>query len=175
MGGISRPCEFVVGADIVTIVLKSRKGEICGMAIIDKEDYETVKKFNWYLDGQYPATYLDGKRIRLHRFLNRELKSKHIDHKDGDTLNNRRSNLRKANAHLNMGNSRVRKYNTKTSKYKGVSWLSDKWQARITVHRKGIYLGCYENQIDAARAYDKGALKYFGEFAALNFNDGVDS
>lgn len=55
--------------------------------------------------------------------------------------------------------------------YKGVSWKKDicKWTAKIGVDYKSIYLGCFENEIEAAKAYDEAAMKYHGEFACLNF------
>ena len=60
-----------------------------------------------------------------------------------------------------------------TSKYKGISWhkLSNKWQAYIRINRKKIHLGVFDNEITAAKAYDKQAKRLFGEFAYLNFED----
>jgi len=59
------------------------------------------------------------------------------------------------------------------SKYKGVHWhkLHKKWAARITFERKQIHLGYFLSEIEAAKAYDRAAIKYHGEFAYLNFPD----
>ena len=56
--------------------------------------------------------------------------------------------------------------------YKGVSWRKDRnrWLVRIMFRGKRIYLGCFKDEIEAARIYDQAAKKYFGEFARCNFN-----
>lgn len=92
-----------------------------------------------------------------------------VDHINGDTLDNRRSNLRLCTVSGNNHNRMKSKNNT--SGYKGVSWLkqNQKWRAYIKVNSKDKHLGCYLDKEDAARAYDKAAKEYFGEFARLNF------
>ena len=61
-------------------------------------------------------------------------------------------------------------YNNTTSKYKGVSWHKkiSKWKSHIRVDKYLIHLGYYWEEEDAARAYNKAANEYFGEFANLN-------
>lgn len=56
---------------------------------------------------------------------------------------------------------------------KGVAFrkASGKWVARICTEGKQIHLGCFEHEIDAAKAYDNAARKCHGEFAGLNFPD----
>ena len=71
----------------------------------------------------------------------------------------------------NSRNSRKRR--GATSKYLGVSWHKgdDAWHAKIGLHGKVLHLGCYGDEIAAARAYDAAARKHFGEFANPNFDD----
>lgn len=103
----------------------------------------------------------------LHRLL-MNFPECRIDHKDHDTLNNRRCNLRPSTVSQNGGNSISR---TGSSRFKGVFWdkKSNKWQAKIQIDRQGIYLGLFKDEIQAAKTYDWVAEILFGEFALLNF------
>lgn len=94
------------------------------------------------------------------------------DHINGRTLDNRKANLRSATALQNTWNSRKHSQSC-SSKYKGV-WFHksiQKWTAMIKARSKRIHLGTFENEIEAAKAYDKAAKKYYGQFAYLNFPD----
>lgn len=92
------------------------------------------------------------------------------DHINGNSLDNRRANLRAATRQQNCWNNRKRKPNS-LSKYKGVSFSKrgKPWKATLTVDGNWIYLGSYNSEKEAAKAYDKAAKKHFGEFAKLNF------
>jgi len=92
-----------------------------------------------------------------------------VDHINGDGLDNRRANLRLATPSQNNCNKPG--FN-KSSKYKGVSRTDLKkkqWRAVIHYNNEMIHLGRFCNEVAAAKAYDKAAKKYHGEFAYLNF------
>ena len=95
-----------------------------------------------------------------------------VDHINGNGLDNRKANLRLATGVQNGYNRRKTRKRT-WSKYKGVTFdkRRKKWQAKIVVNGRKQYLGSFNNQLDGARAYDRAARKYHGEFAALNFAD----
>lgn len=89
------------------------------------------------------------------------------DHISGDSLDNRRGNLRKATHQQNCCNIRHRRYSK--SGYRGVYEVpGSKWRAEIRVFGKLIYLGRFDNPLEAANSYNKAADRYFGQFAVLN-------
>lgn len=148
-------------------------------AIIDNEDYELVSKYKWhyadYLNGRgYAKTNNHGKRprlLRMHRLIMQAEPGEKIDHISMDTLDNRKSNLRRVNQSQNMMNSGLR--NTNKSGFKGVCYLNrselkSKWLATIWKDGKQINLGCHKTKEEAALAYNKAAKGLHGEFARLN-------
>ena len=96
-----------------------------------------------------------------------------LDHIDRNPLNNSIDNLREATRQENNRNKKKEKTRNgkpTSSIYKGVSWHkpTKKWQVQIYVDSKPKYLGYFTSEIDAAKAYDKAAVKHFGEFAKIN-------
>jgi hypothetical protein len=91
-----------------------------------------------------------------------------VDHRDGDGLNNARSNLRPATPAEQQHNRRKQagKY-----PYKGIKRYrqSERWEAEITAGGRVRYLGRFDTPEQAARAYDAAAVAFFGEFARPNF------
>ena len=117
-------------------------------------------------------------RVVVENALGRQLKSDElIDHINKRGLDNRRENLRVVDSVQNALNRKKQKTYNKSqtsSKYKGVGWRKShtKWVSYITINYKQISLGYFDSEIEAAKAYDEAALKYFGEFATLNFKLG---
>jgi hypothetical protein len=89
------------------------------------------------------------------------------EHRNHNTLDNRKSNLRKATHTQNMQNQG--KQRTNTSGLKGVCPRNGKWFAQIQNSGKHVWLGTFVTAEDAARAYDSAAKRFHGEFAVLNF------
>ncbi len=146
-------------------------------SLVDDSDFDMLNKLKWhsYYDG-YNWYALHTKRLpgnkfksfQMHRLLLNPSSSKVIiDHKDGDGLNNQRSNLRLCTHSENMKNRRSMKISI--SGLKGVSWnkKSNKWEARIMSNRKNFYLGGFDSKIKAYDAYCKGCFKYHGKFARI--------
>lgn len=110
-----------------------------------------------------------GKMYKAHRlaflYMTGIIPEKDIDHKDTIRNNNKWENLREATSTQNGANSNI--YITNSSGYKGVYWHKgkQKWRAQLKVNGKKITVGQFENIEDAAKAYEKAAIKYFGDFA----------
>lgn len=147
--------------------------------LFDKEDYQLIKGHYWSEDFDGFNSYLradkgesrrdrhSGKLMHVvimnHYWLNPlEL---HVDHINGNTLDNRKKNLRYVDDIQSAYNRKTRIDNT--SGYKGVALhkMTGKWQVNISVNKKTIYLGLYENIEDAIRVRKEAEEKYFGEYA----------
>lgn len=145
--------------DIAVIPLHARDGSVRDYAIVSSADAPAVLKHRWSLDRDgyaVRATWLNERRIKvsLHREI---LGLVHGDGLIGDHINRllldcRRDNLRiltPAQSAQNVGSCRGA-----TSKYRGVTWRSDrnKWRASVRVGGKDVRLGCFDDERDAAEA-----------------------
>jgi hypothetical protein len=142
---------------------------------VDDDVYERLQKFRWYAwqhpntGKSYAARSEKGKRVHLHRLILDAPGDLHVDHINGDGLDNRRSNLRLVTTAQN--NQNRDKYKNNTTGYKGVSQQKGrrKFRAQIYVNGKAIYLGWYDTPREAALAYDQAVRKYHGVFGCTNF------
>ncbi len=141
---------------------------------VDDEDFDFLNQWKWCAHTtRHNRTYVDRRDVRSNKsiFLHKEIMKPPtglvVDHIDGNPLNNQKQNLRVCTRSENIRN-RVKKTAKSISRYKGVSIVKGKFQVTIHKDKKSIHLGRFEKEIDAAKAYNVGALKYHGEFACLN-------
>jgi hypothetical protein len=155
------------------------------VALVDDEDYDRVSQYVWHAKIDHRTVYAATSmplyndkltNIRLHRFVMNIYDSEvEVDHRDHNGLNCQKHNLRVASSSQNSRN--MRPHRLSASGFKGViqSNCHRKWRAKIKVDGKSIDLGTFKLAEDAAKAYDVAALKYFGEFAYLNFPHRADA
>lgn len=142
------------------------------VALVDDQDFLWLwLQSPWCCQKGYAGRAERGKGIIMHRVIAERAYGPSrlfVDHKDRNTLNNQRDNLRYATSAQQKQNSISR---TGRSKYKGVTWNSSalKWVAAIRHNGLLQHLGVFDNEITAALAYDEKAIELFGEFARLNF------
>lgn len=137
--------------------------------VVDAEDYGRLSRFEWIKLNNRICRYTRSRpkvRSISAEVLQVNIRGR-VDHKNLDIFDNRKENLRLSSGSQNQSNRRKPKNNT--SGLKGVGKRRDRWEARIVVKGKYIYLGYFDDKIEAAKAYDRAARKYFGEFARPNF------
>jgi len=168
--------DVIIDGDIAYIILRNRRHEEDGRAIIDTEDLSLIAPHRWTLsktDGYvYSHCNVKGPKLIMHRIINKTPEGMFTDHINHNKQDNRKANLRNATKSQNCCYQRVNPEGT--SKYKGVHFMTSMakyrkpWVAQIVV--KGVHhsLGYYPDETSAAIAYNEGAKRLHGEFACLN-------
>lgn len=150
------------------------KGKV---AIVDAADYEWLNQWKWSASENRSGTWYarrslgtrdEQHTLMMHRAILNVQSKLHVDHINGNGLDNRRFNLRLCTPAQNQYNRGICANNT--SGFKGVYWVKghEKWQAQIHVNGKHYHLGFFDTAEAAAYAYDTAALELHGEFAKLN-------
>jgi hypothetical protein len=164
------------------IKVKNKKGEYFTV-LIDDEDYIKIKDFKWHAwnkkDDKYYVVASSTQKaqyhkhtVRMHNIIMNCPEGMIVDHKNRNTFDNRKENLRICTTGDNLKNRTKDLKKKYSSCYKGVCFEKRRnhYIANIAVNKKNIYLGSFENEDQAAIAYNIAALKYHAEFACLNDN-----
>lgn len=143
--------------------------------IVDDEDYPWLKGWKWHYSSHGYAVRTPGGRknrkiIFMHRQIMNAPEGTFVVFKDNNPLNCRKENLLIGNA-ATVQQKKKRVRSKSSSQYKGVFKKKNRpgWFAQIKVSGKAKYLGTYEEEEQAAHAYDKAARHFFGTHAFLNF------
>jgi hypothetical protein len=137
--------------------------------IVDDNRWHELSRIKWCKEKSgYLQTNINKIPILMHRYLLKPDKNDLVDHINNIRHDNRISNLRIVSATVNVHN-RIKKQNC-SSKYIGVSLCkkTNKWLSNINFNSKQIYIGKFEFEIDAAKAYNDKAIELYKENANLN-------
>jgi hypothetical protein len=149
-------------------------------AVVDPANYDELRRYKWRLCRSSRTFYafrnvsrgplLRQKIVWMHHLVLPPPLGLIVDHANHNGLDNRRFNLRLATNSTNQQNARKSITKT-TSRFKGVDRIkaTGRWRARIVVAGKRLFLGSFTDELPAAKAYDRAALRFFGEFACINF------
>jgi hypothetical protein len=169
-----KPANYIkIIGDVAYITLT--KGKVALISVVDVEE---AGKYLWYFSGHYAVRNAGKFPNQRAQFLHREIlnapSGMEVDHINGDKLDNRRSNLRVCSKIENQRNQKPRttlRGQTLSSRFKGVHLpqQGNKYKAQIQVAGQKIYLGAFDSEIEAAKAYDSAARQRFGDFALTNF------
>jgi hypothetical protein len=150
-------------------------------ALVDPPDYYWLNNFHWSPRRNsnciYAVRFINDpgrktKIVSLHREITNAPPGLLVDHRNRNTLDNRRSNLRLATHSQNQFNKAKTTLKT-SSRFIGVylEKRSGLWGTKISHHGKSTWLGRFKSELDAAHAYDEAARKYHKDFARLNFSE----
>lgn len=159
-------------ADYDLVYIQTKDGSV---AVTDGAFYDIVSKYTWDKDGNgyISASFKDNGKVHPHKLQNYIISNIPngyiVDHINGNKLDNRMCNLRFATIKENNAN-RASKQNS-SSRYKGVSFdrSRGKWISSIQIYGKTKHIGRFDDEYEAAIAYDTESLKVYGVFARLNF------
>ena len=144
------------------------------VTLVDDEDFDRASTITWSGYKNEYTTYVTTRKwdktakryfsMSLHRFIMKCTDPNiEVDHKDGNGLNNQKSNLRLATRSQNMMNRRMQKNNT--TGYRGVFITpSKRYKAMIGFNKKLMCLGTYATPEEASKVYQDKAKELFGIF-----------
>lgn len=147
------------------------------VALVDDSVFASVNLHKWHADRREKTIYararIAGSLVYLHRWLVNAPDSAKVNHWDGNGLHNWFDNLRVCTNAQNVRYQILPRQGKRTSRFKGVSWYrrDQCWRAYIVLDACQKHLGYFDDEVEAAKAYDAAAQKLFGDFAALNFPD----
>lgn len=148
-------------------------------AQVDDDDFDFLNQWKWHCRRSphtcyaitvfYPSNSRKTIQVRMHWLvIPTSDNTKIVDHINHQGLDNQKKNLRLCSHIENSKNKNPSKGSS--SKYLGVSWRKSRncWVSQIQLGGKNKHIGCYNNEVEAALAYNKKAKKLFGDFANLN-------
>jgi hypothetical protein len=161
-----------MGGSLITIIILDKKGN---MLVFCPESYDLYLSFKWHVPNirnsnkPYLRRSYKGRTILFHREILSSI-SESVDHINGDSLDNRKINLRNCSSKENHLSRKAKK--NSSSRFVGVSRHSDGrgWNAYVTRYGIRHYVGYFSSEEEAAKSRDIAASKILGSFYIPNFS-----
>ncbi len=162
--------EYTLSEDGTYAILKLTQGQV---TLVDIEDLPIIAEYRWhaswnpskkayYATSSINVSYKKQKTIRLNRLIMDTPKGLVVDHIDGDTLNNRKSNLRVCTPSQNCNNKGT--YKTSTTGHKGVTRVKNTYEVYVNTGGKKTYIGCSRIYEEAVKMQEEASKRIHGEF-----------
>lgn len=169
LGSVSSPSS-VPAPTAVYKLISLTQGKF---AIVDAENYEWLMQWKWCAIKIRNTYYAKRRRkgntnMLMHCLILGLGKGQYTDHRNHNGLDNRICNIRPCTRSQNQQNRLPQK--NSFSKYKGVCKKGMRWLSRISLNNKNIHIGIFDNEVEAAMAYDAKAKELYGDFAYPNFS-----
>ena len=171
--------EIIIENNVCRMKLYNIDSEEIAETLFDLKYKKYIEKYKWHLTntGHVHCTWYDKNNKQQSMLLHQAIvflsgqeipNGYEIDHEDLNSLNNLDNNLRICTRAQNQSNKNLLANNV--SGFKGVSFdnTHKKWRAQISVNNKNMYLGDFEDPIEAVKAYNVAAIKYQGQFCRIN-------
>lgn len=156
-------------SDGIAIIPVKKKDETVYSTVSD-DKWNDIMQYKWHVNSTgYIEGTVEGKILKLHRYIMNATEDQIVEHIDKNKLNNVTENLRFTTFSISNHTKKIN-YKNKSSKYTGVRLhkTRNKWMSEIYKDKKCYFIGYFENENDAAMAYNNKAKELYGEFAKLN-------
>jgi len=138
--------------------------------IVDDDDFDIASSHRWYINGSgYASSTFNNESVMMHRYIIGANKGEEVDHINNNKLDNRSTNLRLCSHTQNLARRKIQPHNT--SGFIGVCYdkINNKYRSYLQINGRHKSLGRFNTASEAAKVRDMAAIKYFGEYAQLNF------
>lgn len=155
------PNEIVIYKGHAEVTMYNKNSNEVARAIIDKEEIFRISKYKWHFHRYAKSKNKDGSVVYMHRLVKNAPKGTIVDHINGDTLDNRKNNLRFCTVNENARNL-VPNYNSDIP-YRGINRSGNKYAVTIGHNNKKYYIGLFKTLNEAINARIQAEIKYWGK------------
>lgn len=156
--------DFIIDGNIAYLAPSNSDNKV----MIDADDVDRVSEVYWFEYGHgYCRGDRNGKNVKLHEYIMNSFPGFIVDHKNGDTRDNRKSNLRPTLQTMNARNK------LRGNTFNGIKQSNGVYEVTITCNKSKIFVGAYETYEEAVFNRFKAEIELYGEYSTRD-NFGYD-